>query len=114
MTYPEQRRVFRMIPGLEHAEFVRLGSLHRNTFVNAPTVAAPDAPGVARATACFLAGQLVGVEGYVESAATGLLAGINAARLARGEPPLAAAADDRARLAARLRHRPASAATSSR
>lgn len=88
MTYPEQRRVFRMVPGLEGAEFVRLGSLHRNTFVNSPRAL--------RATlqlrgddAVFLAGQIVGVEGYVESAATGILAGMNAVRQLRGDVLLA-------------------------
>src|SRR5581483_11745141 len=83
MTYPEQRRVFRMIPGLEHAEFVRLGSLHRNTFVNSPALLLPSLQVIGRKR-LFLAGQLVGVEGYVESAATGMLAGMNAARLVRG------------------------------
>src|SRR5260370_11503245 len=80
MTYPEQRRVLRMIPGLEKAEFVRLGSLHRNTFVDSPRLLRPTL----QLKACddlFLAGQMVGVEGYVESAAPGLLAGINAANL---------------------------------
>jgi methylenetetrahydrofolate--tRNA-(uracil-5-)-methyltransferase len=85
MTYPEQRRVFRMIPGLEKAEFVRLGSLHRNTFVNSPALLLPTLQINGRKRH-FLAGQLVGVEGYVESAATGLLAGMNAWRLLRGEP----------------------------
>src|SRR4029434_2868214 len=85
MTYPEQRRVFRMIPGLEKAEFVRLGSLHRNTFVNSPALLLPTLQINGRKRH-FLAGQLVGVEGYVESAATGLLAGLNAWRLLRGEP----------------------------
>jgi methylenetetrahydrofolate--tRNA-(uracil-5-)-methyltransferase len=87
MTYPEQRRVFRLIPGLAGAEFVRLGSLHRNTFVDAPSLLLPSLQVVGRKR-LFLAGQLVGVEGYVESAATGLLAGVNAARLLRGAPPL--------------------------
>jgi methylenetetrahydrofolate--tRNA-(uracil-5-)-methyltransferase len=85
MTYPEQRRVFRTIPGLEHAEFVRLGSLHRNTYVNAPELLLPSLQVAARKH-LFLAGQIVGVEGYVESAAMGLLAGLNAVRLVRGEP----------------------------
>ncbi len=85
MTYPEQRRVFRMIPGLEKAEFVRLGSLHRNTFVNSPRVLSPTLQ-LRRQPTTFLAGQLVGVEGYVESAATGLLAGLNIARLVAGLP----------------------------
>ena len=85
MTYPEQRRVFRMIPGLERAEFVRLGSLHRNTYVNSPALLLPSLQVVGRKQ-LFLAGQLIGVEGYVESAAAGLLAGLNAARILRGEP----------------------------
>jgi methylenetetrahydrofolate--tRNA-(uracil-5-)-methyltransferase len=79
MTYGEQRRVFRMIPGLERAEFVRLGSLHRNTFINSPR-ALTRTLDVVGSLGLALAGQLVGVEGYVESTATGLLAGINAAR----------------------------------
>ena len=85
MTYPEQRRVFRMIPGLAAAEFVRLGSLHRNTFVNAPALLLPTLQ-LRRRPRVFLAGQIIGVEGYVESAAAGLLAGINAARLLGGAP----------------------------
>src|SRR5439155_22761934 len=88
MTYPEQRRVFRMIPGLERAEFVRLGSLHRNTFVNAPALLLPSLQVMGRRK-LLLAAQIVGVEGYVESAATGLLAGLNVARLLPGEAPLA-------------------------
>jgi methylenetetrahydrofolate--tRNA-(uracil-5-)-methyltransferase len=85
MTHPEQRRVFRMIPGLERAEFVRLGSLHRNTYVNAPDLLLPSLQVGARRS-LFLAGQIVGVEGYVESSAMGILAGLNAARVLRGEP----------------------------
>jgi methylenetetrahydrofolate--tRNA-(uracil-5-)-methyltransferase len=80
MTYPEQRRVLRMIPGLEHAEFVRLGSIHRNTFVDSPRLLRPTLQLKLRDD-LFLAGQMVGVEGYVESAAAGLLAGINASNL---------------------------------
>lgn len=87
MTYPEQRRVFRMIPGLEKAEFVRLGSLHRNTYVNAPELLMPSLQVVGRRQ-LFLAGQIVGVEGYVESSAMGILAGINAARVVNGQPPI--------------------------
>ncbi len=87
MTYPEQRRVLRMIPGLAQAEFVRLGSLHRNTFINAPAVLRPTLQ-LRGHDAIFLAGQLVGVEGYVESAATGVLAGLNAARALAGRPLL--------------------------
>lgn len=85
MTYPEQRRVFRMIPGLEKAQFVRLGSLHRNTFINSPRVLQPTLQLRQRPTT-FVAGQLIGVEGYVESAATGLLAAINIARVLAGLP----------------------------
>ncbi|AAR35920.1 methylenetetrahydrofolate--tRNA-(uracil(54)-C(5))-methyltransferase (FADH(2)-oxidizing) TrmFO [Geobacter sulfurreducens] len=86
LTWPEQRRVFRMIPGLESAEFVRLGSMHRNTFINAPTLLEPTfrLKGDPRT---FFAGQITGVEGYVESAGSGFLAGINSARLVRGEDP---------------------------
>jgi len=84
MTYPEQRRVLRMVPGLEAASFVRLGSLHRNTFVNSPNALRPTLR-LRGDDRVFLAGQLVGVEGYVESAATGILAGVNATRMLRGE-----------------------------
>jgi methylenetetrahydrofolate--tRNA-(uracil-5-)-methyltransferase len=85
MTYPEQRRIFRTIPGLERAEFVRLGSLHRNTFIHSPSLLDPTLELRCRRTV-FLAGQLIGVEGYVESAASGLLAGLNAARRLAGRP----------------------------
>ena len=83
LTFPEQRRVFRMIPGLEHAEFLRYGVMHRNTYLNSPglltaTYAMAERPDV------FFAGQMTGVEGYVESAGSGLVAGINAARRALG------------------------------
>ena len=89
MTYPAQGRVFRMIPGLEQAEFVRLGSLHRNTFVDSPRLVRPTLQLSARDD-LFLAGQMIGVEGYVESAAAGLLAAINASRLLDGCEPLVA------------------------
>ena len=79
MTYTEQRRVLRMIPGLERAEFVRLGSLHRNTFIDSPRLLRPTLQLQAHEE-LFVAGQMTGVEGYVESAATGLLAAINAGR----------------------------------
>jgi methylenetetrahydrofolate--tRNA-(uracil-5-)-methyltransferase len=85
LTYPEQRRIFRMIPGLEQAEFLRLGSVHRNTFLNAPRLLEPTLQARQRA-GLFFAGQITGVEGYVESAATGLLAGRYAAALSRGLP----------------------------
>lgn len=85
LAYPEQRRVFRMIPGLEKTEFARLGSLHRNTFVCAPAILGETLQTKARGT-LFLAGQITGVEGYVESAAMGWVAGVNAARLSLKEP----------------------------
>lgn len=83
----EQRRVFRMIPGLENAVFLRYGSVHRNSFINAPKCLLPTLQTRQSASTLF-AGQLSGVEGYVESIATGLLAGVNAALLARGKGPL--------------------------
>jgi methylenetetrahydrofolate--tRNA-(uracil-5-)-methyltransferase len=85
MKYPDQRRVFRMIPGLANAEFVRLGSLHRNTFINSPQLLQPTLQLISRPRT-FFAGQLIGVEGYVESAAAGLLAAINVARVAQALP----------------------------
>ena len=87
LTYGEQRRVFRMIPGLENAEFVRLGSMHRNTFINSPTLLMPTQQLKGDPRIIF-SGQITGVEGYVESAASGFLAGINATCLAREETPL--------------------------
>ena len=87
MTYPEQRRVFAMIPGLQNAEFVRLGSLHRNTFINSPQHLLPTLQWRQRSD-LFFAGQMIGVEGYIESAAAGLLAGVNAARLIAGKLPV--------------------------
>ncbi|MBM4374784.1 MAG: methylenetetrahydrofolate--tRNA-(uracil(54)-C(5))-methyltransferase (FADH(2)-oxidizing) TrmFO [Deltaproteobacteria bacterium] len=87
MTWPEQRRVFRMIPGLERAEFVRLGAIHRNTFVDAPNLL--DETMQLRAhEGVYLAGQITGVEGYIESAAGGFLCGLMLARRLRGEPLL--------------------------
>jgi methylenetetrahydrofolate--tRNA-(uracil-5-)-methyltransferase len=85
LTYPEQKRVFRMIPGLEQAEFLRYGSLHRNTFINSPQLLLNTLQFKSRGT-MFFAGQLVGVEGYTESAAMGGFAGINAARALAGLP----------------------------
>jgi methylenetetrahydrofolate--tRNA-(uracil-5-)-methyltransferase len=86
MKFSEQKRVFRMAPGLEKAEFLRYGQIHRNTYINGPellngTLQLKSEPRV------FFAGQISGVEGYVESMATGLMAGRWAAALARGEPP---------------------------
>ena len=87
LRYPEQQRVFRMIPGLENAEFLRFGSIHRNSYLNAPAALLPhlalrDDPRV------LFAGQLTGVEGYTESTATGLLAGVNLSRLLAGDEPV--------------------------
>ena len=85
ITWGDQARVLRLIPGLEQAEFVRFGMVHRNTYVNGPTVLA-ETWQVRSRPSLFFAGQMSGVEGYVESAASGLLAGINAAALATGKP----------------------------
>ncbi|WNC12555.1 FADH(2)-oxidizing methylenetetrahydrofolate--tRNA-(uracil(54)-C(5))-methyltransferase TrmFO [Brevibacillus brevis] len=84
LKWPEQKRVFSLIPGLENCEIVRYGVMHRNTFINSPKLLKPTYQYKDRDT-LFFAGQMTGVEGYVESAASGLLAGINAARLAKGE-----------------------------
>lgn len=83
LKFPEQKRVFSMIPGLEHAEFARYGVMHRNTFFNGPQILdgffqAKDREGL------YLAGQITGVEGYVESAASGLMAGLHLARKLKG------------------------------
>jgi methylenetetrahydrofolate--tRNA-(uracil-5-)-methyltransferase len=87
LTYPEQQRIFRMIPGLEHAEFERYGQMHRNTFLCAPRLMHPslqfkDRPDL------FAAGQLTGIEGYAGNIASGLVAGINAARMMHEQPLL--------------------------
>ena len=88
LKWGEQARVLRLIPGLERAEFVRLGMIHRNTYINGPVVLTDTWQTRARAD-LFFAGQVSGVEGYVESAASGLIAGRNAARLALGLPTTA-------------------------
>ncbi|MBR5601413.1 MAG: methylenetetrahydrofolate--tRNA-(uracil(54)-C(5))-methyltransferase (FADH(2)-oxidizing) TrmFO, partial [Clostridia bacterium] len=87
LTFPEQRRVFRMIPGLENAEFLRYGVMHRNTYLSSPGLLGADYAMLERPNVYF-AGQMTGVEGYVESAGSGLVAGINAARRAKGQQPL--------------------------
>jgi methylenetetrahydrofolate--tRNA-(uracil-5-)-methyltransferase len=87
LKFAEQIRVFRMIPGLEAAEFPRLGQVHRNSYINAPAILLPTFQ-ARRRKDLFFAGQISGVEGYLESAASGLVAGINAARLADAQPPL--------------------------
>ena len=88
LKWPEQERVFRLIPGLKQAEFIRLGVIHRNTYLNSPRLLLPTLQ-LRRHPKLLFAGQITGVEGYIESTATGLLAGINAARLFKGQPPLA-------------------------
>ncbi|WP_270171877.1 FADH(2)-oxidizing methylenetetrahydrofolate--tRNA-(uracil(54)-C(5))-methyltransferase TrmFO [Paenibacillus sp. SYP-B4298] len=87
LKWGEQKRVLSLIPGLENAEFVRYGVMHRNTFINSPRLLRPTYQFKERSE-LFFAGQMTGVEGYVESAASGLIAGINAGRLARGLEPL--------------------------
>ncbi|MDQ0113065.1 FADH(2)-oxidizing methylenetetrahydrofolate--tRNA-(uracil(54)-C(5))-methyltransferase TrmFO [Paenibacillus harenae] len=87
LKWGEQKRVFSLIPGLENAEFVRYGVMHRNTFINSPRLLKPTYQLNTRES-LFFAGQMTGVEGYVESAASGLIAGINAARVARGQEPI--------------------------
>jgi methylenetetrahydrofolate--tRNA-(uracil-5-)-methyltransferase len=86
LKWSEQARVLRLIPGLERAEFVRFGMVHRNTYVNGPAVLS-ETWQLRRHPTVLLAGQMSGVEGYVESAASGLLAGLNATALVRGETP---------------------------
>jgi methylenetetrahydrofolate--tRNA-(uracil-5-)-methyltransferase len=87
LRIPEQKRVFAMVPGLEAAEFYRYGSIHRNTYLNSPATLTAHLSARDDARLLF-AGQLVGVEGYTESLATGLLAGINLARMLEGEDPV--------------------------
>lgn len=87
LKWPEQKRVFGLIPGLEQADFVRYGVMHRNTFINSPKVLLPTMQLRGR-DELFFAGQMTGVEGYVESASSGLVAGLNAARLIKGLQPV--------------------------
>jgi methylenetetrahydrofolate--tRNA-(uracil-5-)-methyltransferase len=87
LTYSEQKRVFRMIPGLEQAEFARFGQMHRNTFIASPQILLPTLQ-YRRRQNLFFAGQITGVEGYMGNIATGFLAGVNASRLFSGKSPL--------------------------
>lgn len=89
LRYGEQERVLRLVPGMEQAEFLQFGQIHRNTYINSPRVLSATLQMRAQPN-IFFAGQITGVEGYVESVGTGWLAGINAARLAKGENPLTA------------------------
>ena len=91
LKWGEQKRVFSMIPGLRDAEFVRYGVMHRNTYIDAPNVLNPLYQ-MKRYEKVFFAGQITGVEGYVESASSGLIAGFNLARLLHGEKPLSPSA----------------------
>lgn len=86
LKFGEQKRVFSMIPGLENAEFVRYGVMHRNTFIDSPRLLNPDFS-LKKNSNIFFAGQITGVEGYMESAGSGILAGINAVRYAQGKIP---------------------------
>lgn len=87
LKWGEQKRVLRLIPGLENAEFLRYGMMHRNTYINAPRLLQPTLQYRGR-TDLFFAGQITGVEGYMGNAATGLVAGLNAARLLKGQMPV--------------------------
>ena len=87
LKFPEQKRVLRLIPGLENAEFMRYGQMHRNTFIASPKLLRPTLQHITRDD-LFFAGQITGVEGYMGNIATGLLAGVNAARLRSGEEPI--------------------------
>jgi methylenetetrahydrofolate--tRNA-(uracil-5-)-methyltransferase len=87
LKFAEQKRIFRMIPGLERAEFLRLGQIHRNTYINAPQTLLPSLA-AQRDERVFFAGQLAGTEGYIENVASGLVAGLNAVQLLRGKAPL--------------------------
>lgn len=87
LKFGEQKRVFSMIPGLENAEFIRYGVMHRNSFLNSPKLLNADFS-LRSNPNIFFAGQITGVEGYMESAASGIMAGINAVRQAEGEEPL--------------------------
>ena len=88
LTWPEQKRVFSLIPGLEHAHWVRLGQMHRNTFINAPQLLEPTMAWRGRG-GLYVGGQIAGTEGYMASTASGLVAGLNAARVLLGELPIA-------------------------
>jgi len=87
LKFAEQKRIFRMIPGLERAEFLRLGQIHRNTYINAPQTLLPSLA-AQRDERVFFAGQLAGTEGYIENVASELVAGLNAVQLLRGKAPL--------------------------
>jgi methylenetetrahydrofolate--tRNA-(uracil-5-)-methyltransferase len=87
LKFDEQKRIFRMIPGLERAEFLRLGQIHRNTYIQAPDTLLPTMA-ARKDERVFFAGQLAGTEGYIENIASGLVAGINAAQILLGGAPI--------------------------
>ena len=87
LKFDDQRRIFRLIPGLENAEFLRLGQIHRNTYINAPQILLPTMA-AGKDPRVFFAGQLAGTEGYIENVASGLVAGLNAVQVSRGEEPI--------------------------
>ena len=87
LTHPEQKRVFSLIPGLEHIRFARYGSMHRNSFISSPRLLMPTLQ-LRKDPLILFAGQITGVEGYCESAATGIVAGLNSWRILRGLSPL--------------------------
>src|SRR2546429_6272934 len=87
LKFAEQKRIFRMIPGLENAEFLRLGQIHRNTYINAPQTLLPTMA-ARRDPRIFFAGQLAGTEGYIENVASGLIAGLNAVHHVRRQSPI--------------------------
>ena len=87
LRFPDQRRILQLIPGLEHAEFLRLGQIHRNTYINAPQTLT-ETMATRREPRLFFAGQLAGTEGYIENITSGLVAGINAVQTMHGIPPV--------------------------
>ncbi|MCL2631147.1 MAG: FAD-dependent oxidoreductase, partial [Firmicutes bacterium] len=87
LTFSEQKRVFGLIPALKNAEFVRYGVMHRNTYINSPKILTENL-NLRENPTVFLAGQLTGVEGYCESAGSGIIAGLNMARILKGEKPI--------------------------
>jgi len=87
LKFPDQRRILQLIPGLEHAEFLRLGQIHRNTYINAPQTLT-ETMATQREPRLFFTGQLAGTEGYIENITSGLVAGVNAVQIMRGGEPV--------------------------
>ena len=105
LKWPQQKRVFSLLPGLARAVFVRYGSLHRNTYIHSPSLLLKTLQ-LKKNPRIFFAGQITGVEGYIESAAMGLVAGIQASRFARGENPVTPPPDDYDRSFACIHNQP--------